>query len=224
MRKFGLAILAVMLMAATFGGNSLTFTDSSQRYEIAISQSVYGAGFLYNVRITDIVSHYIMKQWDLATKIGAPLDVTSYETNPQFKLRLDPSADGLRARLTITSMEGKLLDSFDTWWDTTAGVPISSVGVPVVGGDVHAPHVVNRVEPKYTDAARQDRIAGMLIARLLIDKTGTVRQISIVKTLPDGLSDSAIDALRQWTWSPATRDGQPVDALFNVTVNFKPGV
>ena len=43
----------------------------------------------------------------------------------------------------------------------------------------------------------------------------------VLKELPAGLSDSALDAVRQWTFQPATLHGEPVEVIFNLTVNFK---
>ncbi len=90
-----------------------------------------------------------------------------------------------------------------------------------VGGDVKAPMVINRVEPKYTDEARRDRISGIVIVEVLIDKTGAVKDAKVLKPLPYGLSEAALDAVKQWTFRPGTLNGQPVDVIFNLTINFK---
>jgi protein TonB len=90
-----------------------------------------------------------------------------------------------------------------------------------VGGDVKAPVVTNRVEPKYTETARTARVSGIVIVEAIIDKSGHVDQVRVVKGLPMGLSEEAERAVRQWHFRPGTLNGQPVDVIFNLTVNFK---
>jgi protein TonB len=90
-----------------------------------------------------------------------------------------------------------------------------------VGGDVRAPVIVNRVEPKYTDQARKARISGIVIIEAVIDHTGVVTDAVVLKPLPFGLDQSALDAVRQWTFRPGMLNGQPVDVIFNLTVSFR---
>ena len=96
-----------------------------------------------------------------------------------------------------------------------------STGPLRVGGDVKAPVVIQRVDPVYPAEARNDRIEGIVILEATIDRTGHVRNAVVLKPLPDGLSEAALDALKQWTFAPGTLDGKPVDVLFNVTVAFR---
>src|SRR5206468_1876391 len=90
-----------------------------------------------------------------------------------------------------------------------------------VGGDVKAPVVVRHVDPLYPEEARASRISGIVILEVLIDKTGAVKDVQVLKGLPNGLSEAAVTAARQWTFLPATQNGKPVDVIFNLTVNFK---
>jgi TonB family protein len=55
----------------------------------------------------------------------------------------------------------------------------------------------------------------------VIDKSGAVRDVKVLKGLPFGLDQAAADAVRRWRFRPGTLNGQPVDVLFNLTVNFK---
>lgn len=89
-----------------------------------------------------------------------------------------------------------------------------------VGGDVKAPEVTKRVEPKYTDAARKASLKGVVIVEATIDKHGNVDRVKVIKGLGMGLSEQAIDAVKQWKFRPGTLNGEPVDVLFNLTVNF----
>ena len=92
-----------------------------------------------------------------------------------------------------------------------------------VGGDVKPPTVTSRVEPKYNDLARKARITGVVIVEAIINKDGRVEQVKVVKGLPMGLSEAAEEAVKQWRFRPGTLNGQPVDVIFNLTVNFTLG-
>jgi protein TonB len=92
-----------------------------------------------------------------------------------------------------------------------------------VGGDVKAPVVVNRVDPEYTEVARRARVAGVVVVEAIIDKHGNVDRVKVVKGLPMGLSESAVNAVRRWKFRPGTQAGRPVDVIFNLTVVFRLG-
>lgn len=92
-----------------------------------------------------------------------------------------------------------------------------------VGGDVKAPVVTSRTEPKYTEVARNARVAGIVIVEAIIDRHGNVDRVKVIKGLPMGLGEEAERAVRQWKFKPGTLNGQPVDVIFNLTVNFKLG-
>jgi TonB family protein len=89
-----------------------------------------------------------------------------------------------------------------------------------VGRDVLPPVVLTRVQPEYTDEARAAKIRGTVIVSATIQKDGTLKVESVVQGLDYGLTDKAIEALEQWTFKPGTRNGQPVDVLLNIEVNF----
>lgn len=104
----------------------------------------------------------------------------------------------------------------------TEGTGSGGSEAPVrVGGDVKAPVIVNRPDPKYTEPARQGRVSGIVVVEAIIDKNGNVDEVKVVKGLPMGLSEQAVAAVRQWKFKPGTRNGQPVATIFNLTVNFK---
>ena len=97
----------------------------------------------------------------------------------------------------------------------------NTAGAFRVGGDVKAPVVTHRVEPIYTVEARHARISGIVIVEVVIDKNGRVKDAMVLKGLPFGLDQAAIDAVRQWEFRPGTLNGEPVDVIFNLTINFR---
>jgi TonB family protein len=90
-----------------------------------------------------------------------------------------------------------------------------------IGGDVKPPVVINRVEPIYPALAKSSRISGIVIVEVVVDHTGVVKNARVLKPLPFGLDQAAIDAVKQWTFRPATLNGTAVDVLFNLTINFR---
>lgn len=101
--------------------------------------------------------------------------------------------------------------------------PPPAAGPVRVGGNVSAPSVVSRFEPKYTEAARRSRVTGVVIVEAIIDKNGNVDNVRVIKGLPMGLSEAAADAVRRWKFRPGMQHGRPVDVIFNLTVMFTLG-
>ena len=90
-----------------------------------------------------------------------------------------------------------------------------------VGGEVSKPERLTGMDPKYTEAARRARIQGVVILEAIIDREGRVGSTRVLKGLPMGLDQEAIDAVNQWTFKPATRGGEPVAVYFTLIVEFK---
>lgn len=91
-----------------------------------------------------------------------------------------------------------------------------------VGGNVMAPVAIRKIpEPQYTEIARKARIEGMVIVEAIIDRNGTVTDVRVLKPLPLGLDQSAVDAVKRWKFSPGTLNGQPVPVIYTLTVNFR---
>ena len=112
----------------------------------------------------------------------------------------------------------------DVLFDLPSGPPPEKIDdtVPMnVVGDVKAPEKINAPAPQYTEIARKARIQGVVIVQAIIDKEGNVTNVKVLKGLPMGLEEAAVDAIKQWKFKPATLNGRPVTVYFNLTVNFK---
>jgi len=105
---------------------------------------------------------------------------------------------------------------------TDTAPPPPKVEAPLrVGGDVKAPVAISKVDPTYPEVARKARISGIVIVECVIDKNGIVQNVQVLKALPFGLDQAAVEAVKKWKFRPGTLNGQPVDVIFNLTVNFK---
>jgi protein TonB len=90
-----------------------------------------------------------------------------------------------------------------------------------VTGDVQKPEKLSSPAPQYTEIARKARIQGVVIVQAIIDEQGNVTNVQVLKGLPMGLSESAVEAVKQWKFKPATLNDRPVAVYFNLTVNFQ---
>ena len=90
-----------------------------------------------------------------------------------------------------------------------------------VSGEVTRPEKVFAPQPQYTDLARTNRTQGVVILQATIDCRGNVTDVRVLKSLPDGLTESAVAAISRWRFEPARLNGQPVSVYYNLTVNFR---
>lgn len=89
-----------------------------------------------------------------------------------------------------------------------------------VGDGVTAPKLIQQVEPKYTQEARDAEIQGTVRLSAVISKEGVPEDIKVVKGIDPGLDKNAVEALQQWKFEPGTKDGKPVRVIANIEVNF----
>ena len=94
-------------------------------------------------------------------------------------------------------------------------------GVFKVGGGISAPRPVSTPDPEYTEQARLAKTQGTCILWLIVDDQGHPRDIRVVRGLGFGLDTKAIDAVRQWRFQPAMKDGRPVNVQISVEVGFR---
>jgi TonB family protein len=93
-------------------------------------------------------------------------------------------------------------------------------GVFRVGGGISAPQAISSPDPGYTEEARTAKKQGTCVLRLIVDSAGRPRDIHLVRGLGFGLDAKAIDAVQQWRFQPAMKDGKPVDVQISVEVDF----
>jgi TonB family protein len=91
------------------------------------------------------------------------------------------------------------------------------------GDGVQRPEVLINVKPVYPQQARASGTTGEVIVEAVIDEEGCVRNVRALKAQPDGLTESAMVAIRRWVFSPATLDGKPVKIYYVLNVNFSVG-
>ena len=93
-------------------------------------------------------------------------------------------------------------------------------GVYKVGGGISAPQAISAPDPDYTEEARRAKKQGTCVLWLIVDAAGRPRDIKVVRGLGLGLDAKALEAVRQWRFQPALKDGKPVDVQISVEVEF----
>jgi len=94
-------------------------------------------------------------------------------------------------------------------------------GVFRVGGGVSAPRPLFTPDPEYSEEARKAKYQGTCVLWLIVGPDGKPRDIKVSRTLGLGLDEKAIEAVRQWKFEPAMKDGKPVAVQINVEVSFR---
>jgi len=94
-------------------------------------------------------------------------------------------------------------------------------GVFRVGGGVSAPRAISTPDPEYSEEARKAKYQGTCVLWLIVGPDGHPRDIKVAITLGLGLDEKAIEAVKQWKFEPAMKDGRPVAVQINVEVSFR---
>ncbi len=81
--------------------------------------------------------------------------------------------------------------------------------------------ITNRPAPEYTQAARRNRISGNVVLTIVLCRTGKVTDAKVVQGLPQGLTESCLDAAKRIEFEPAQKDGQPVSVKVQIEYNFE---
>lgn len=89
------------------------------------------------------------------------------------------------------------------------------------GSGVLPPQLVREIRANYTDDARRRGVEGDVSLEIVVRRDGTVGNVRVLQSLGSGLEQKAIEAVRQWRFTPATRFGAPVDVVVEVAVGFK---
>ena len=96
-------------------------------------------------------------------------------------------------------------------------------GTPVrVGGNITPPKRIKDVPPVYPPVAQSARVEGIVILEATIGRDGRVADVRVLRSIPL-LDQAAIDAVRQWEFTPTMMNGVPTAVIMSVTINFTLG-
>jgi bla regulator protein blaR1 len=97
--------------------------------------------------------------------------------------------------------------------------PAKPTGPVAVKAEIMQNQIVHKVPPVYPDEAKKERIQGKVELDAVIGKTGNVEELKVVSG-PKELQQSALDAVRQWTYRPFLLNGTPVDVRTTIHVVY----
>lgn len=88
-----------------------------------------------------------------------------------------------------------------------------------LGPGVTPPRVIKQVNPRYS-TDHGVRAVGTVTIALVVSSKGVPREPRVVKGLEKAIDDSAIEAVKQWRFAPAERDGKPIAVRVSVEIEF----
>ncbi len=89
------------------------------------------------------------------------------------------------------------------------------------GSGITPPSLMREVKPVYTEEGRRRSVEGDVVMEVVVRADGSIGTVRVLQGLGSGLDQRAIDAVRQWRFSPARRYGTPVDVLVEIAVEFR---
>ena len=160
-----------------------------------------------------------------------PPDVKTPTTNPNMPPVAPP--EGIRPETTITSAAPGVpgAESFatssrgDAQFLATSTMRLDPPPSPRPrdpvrpGGAIQEPRRIAYVPPIYPDIARQARIEGTVIVEAVIDETGAVRDVKVLRSIAM-LDRAAVEAVSKWRYTATRLNGVAVPILMTVSVTF----
>lgn len=99
----------------------------------------------------------------------------------------------------------------------------NSSGEPIrIGGMVQPAMLLKQVKPMYPESAKAQGIEGTVLLNAVIGKDGSLLSVAVAnKSVDPDLAAAALDAVKQWRFRPTLLNGEPVEIITTITVDFK---
>jgi TonB family protein len=172
-------------------------------------------------RISAPLPHTLMTRPDPHTQPDDPRE----RTGPPNFAALPPSAqpEQIFASKKIYKMlvnMPNLNSATGSWILNFSELRMNSGGLPLAFSDVSAPGPLRKIDPKYPPNLIKDHVEGEVVLYAVIRRDGSVDSIQLVRGIDEQLDANAMQALSQWKFRPATRQGTPVDLEAIVHIPF----
>lgn len=89
-----------------------------------------------------------------------------------------------------------------------------------IGGEVLPPKLIHVVEPQFNPKSEEAYVSGTIKIQIVITKDGGVKEPKVLAGKNERQDKAATDAVLQWRFKPASREGEPVSVRATVEVNF----
>jgi TonB family protein len=216
--------------AVTAAKGTFEFTDvAAGDYDLDVSLS----GFRRNDLPVQVTPGQRLTT-DVRMQLGSVAEemttVAGDNTSPgvQMPTSLQTAADYLAAahfyysREAFTDADAMLTQAIDLIRASQPQVtpPSAAPGVVRVGGSIREPRKTNSVRPIYPAAALSSGAEGVVTLEAIIGRDGTVSDARVTSAA-SVFDTSAIEAVRQWIFTPTLLNGMPVEVLMTVKMNFQ---
>ena len=176
----------------------------------------------------------IAKRAGRTHSLPAPLFLEECQLSSRVRMLLqlrDVKSSKTRTAFSLASCFGLLAV---TGWCSLSALPLSQppaarlpqfgtvVEEPVpipVAGNVMARKLLHRDEPEYPLVAKVAGVEGVVVLRVLIDKSGAMQEATVVQGHP-ALRAAALESVKNWRWEPTKIDGRAVPARTTLAFNF----
>ena len=176
----------------------------------------------YHVQIFDAASRGHVANLKVVANDDTPAEANTVAGGTTYKVRVEPHGEAYLVQFTANDGT-ETIDSMRGGFSTAAKSQPARPTQALRGGrDVKEPKVLRRIEPVYTDEAKAAGAVGSVVLEVLIDKSGFVREATMVRSMGHGLTESAVDAVKQWQFEASMEGRNPVEVLQEVTVDFRP--
>ena len=187
------------------------------REHVDVAQSINDLGVLHeNQARLDRAEVYFTHALSIREKLLGADHLDTIGTAEHFARLLNKLQQGQKAQELLTRARAVRQERVRRY--NSPGEQLSEVYTPQ---EVRRqPELRDRVEPEYTDEARIARHEGGVLLQVAIDREGRARSFRLLRSLGLGLDEKAVEAIRQWTFRPARKDGRRVAVIANIEIEF----
>ena len=214
-----------------FAGSAEAVTALLEAGADPMARSLHGGTPLHWATTNEAVTALLQAGANLEARDeyrGTPLHrAAELSKNPEvIKVMLDAGADTAALNAAgktpwdLVQVNDALKGS-DAYWRLNDARFKSSDSVFRIGGDVSAPRLTYKVEPEYSEEARNAKHKGTVVLAIQVWEDGRAHNIRVIRSLGLGLDEKAIQAVQKWKFVPGKKDGIPVKVRANVDVNFR---
>lgn len=212
------AIALVLVFCST-----AAFADAlrSDKHLIRIDvQPGAGDSRQYEVEVFDAESRTSVAQMNVTTNGNTPADDETTIGGTRYGVRIVPYGQSYLIEFTAdgAEMSDRMRGGFSVATAQSRPQPARALRA---GREIAEPAVLRRAEPLYTEDAKAAGASGTVIVEVRIDKSGFVQDATVVKPMGYGLSESAVDAAKQFQFAPSMQDRKGVEVLHEITFEFK---
>ena len=188
------------------------------REHLDVAQSINDLGVLYENRaVFEKARVYYEHALAIREKLLGRDHLETVRTIEHFARLLNKTREGGKARELAERAQAVRQGRVDNY-NRGAVEPNETFSLREVRRE---PRVDGRVEPEYTDEARIARHQGAVLLQVTIDREGRAARFRLLRSLGLGLDEKAVEAVRQWKFRPARKDGKRVAVRANLEIIFR---